>query len=181
MSGSPSWQAWLHEWGLSLGLVGFALFAGVIVSDLSIYGLGRFGRKHNWLKSFLEKRHKIRRAANWLDQHMLEMCIISHLVPGVLFPTFLAYGLYRISLKRFFLTILAVDMIYVTGALYLFLGLGLNPFDRSNVGTYVALLAALVVLMTLGRIALIKMPFFKDEEAAYILRKQELFRHSARF
>jgi membrane protein DedA with SNARE-associated domain len=92
--------ALIVEQNLSPLLVGASLITGMVAGDLAIYGLGVLARRHQWIGRFAGDT-RVAEATRWLHRNVIGMFVLSRMVPGILFPTFLAYGLSRLSFLRF--------------------------------------------------------------------------------
>jgi membrane protein DedA with SNARE-associated domain len=88
-----------------------SVYLGVIAGDVLIYGLGHFAQKNRWLRSRIIGP-KVERIRLWLENHLVRVLILCRITPGLLFPTFVACGWFRIPFRRF-----AVVSI-LAGALY---------------------------------------------------------------
>jgi membrane protein DedA with SNARE-associated domain len=92
--------ALIVEQGLPPLLVATSLIVGMVTGDLVIYGLGVLARRHQWVRR-LAGDMRIAEATEWLHCNLIGMVVLSRVVPGVLFPTFLAYGLSGLPFLRF--------------------------------------------------------------------------------
>jgi membrane protein DedA with SNARE-associated domain len=84
-----------------------SVYLGIICGDIFIYGLGHVAQNNRWLREKIIGP-KVERIKLWLETHLVRVLIICRFTPGLLFPTFVACGWFRISFKRFaFVSILA--------------------------------------------------------------------------
>jgi membrane protein DedA with SNARE-associated domain len=72
----------------------------------------------------------LEKAKGWIDKHLLVAVATSHLVPWVLFPTFVAFGWFGLSFRRFVTTSALFAALYVPLALLVLTSLGkaASPF-----------------------------------------------------
>lgn len=88
-----------------------SVYLGIVTGDITIYGLGHIAQKNAWLRSKIIGP-KVERIKIWLEKHLVRVLILSRITPGLLFPTFVACGWFRIPFIRF--TIVSV----LSGAIY---------------------------------------------------------------
>jgi len=88
-----------------------SVYLGIVTGDITIYGLGHIAQKNAWLRSKIIGP-KVERIKIWLEKHLVRVLILSRITPGLLFPTFVACGWFRIPFIRF--TIVSV----LSGAVY---------------------------------------------------------------
>jgi len=77
-----------------------SVYMGIVVGDLLIYGLGHLAQKNAWLRSRIIGP-KVERIKLWLENHLVRVLILCRITPGLLFPTFVACGWFRIPFTRF--------------------------------------------------------------------------------
>jgi len=88
-----------------------SVYLGIISGDLLIYGLGRLAQKSNWLRSKIIGP-KVERVNLWLETNLVRVLILCRITPGLLFPTFVACGWFRIPLIRFATVSILAGAIY---------------------------------------------------------------------
>jgi membrane protein DedA with SNARE-associated domain len=76
------------------------VYLGIVFGDILIYGLGRMAQTNKWLKSKIIGP-KVERIKIWLETHLVRVLIVCRLTPGLLFPTFVACGWFKIPFWRF--------------------------------------------------------------------------------
>ena len=77
-----------------------SVYLGIVTGDILIYGLGHFAQKNRWLRSKIIGP-KVERIRLWLETHLVRVLILCRITPGLLFPTFVACGWFRIPFFRF--------------------------------------------------------------------------------
>ncbi len=94
------------------------LYAGVILGDLGLYGLGRLasgnGRGERYGRHRLLAPFRI-----WLDTRLILTVFAVRFIPGLRLPTYTASGFFRLHFPRFAITVIAATTIWTT---LLFLG-----------------------------------------------------------
>ncbi|MGE5393652.1 MAG: VTT domain-containing protein, partial [Candidatus Saccharibacteria bacterium] len=99
------------EHGMPLIFAYSSIFLGIISGDLLIYGLGHFAQKNAWLRSKVIGP-KVERVRLWLEGHLVRVLLLCRITPGLLFPTFIACGWFKIPFKRFALVTIISGVVY---------------------------------------------------------------------
>lgn len=99
------------EYGLPLGLAFISVYFGIVTGDLLIYGLGRVAQKNAWLQSKIIGP-RVDQMRIWLESNFVKVAAICRITPGLLFPTFVAFGWFRLPVKRFLI------ISFVTAGIY---------------------------------------------------------------
>jgi membrane protein DedA with SNARE-associated domain len=88
------------EHQLPLWMVYLSVYLGIVTGDLLIYGLGHLAQKNRWLRTKIIGP-KVERIKLWLETHLVRVLVLCRITPGLLFPTFVACGWFRIPFMRF--------------------------------------------------------------------------------
>jgi len=88
------------ENGLPLLFAYIPVYLGIVAGDILIYWLGRLAQTNKWLRTKIIGP-KIERLKLWLETHLVRVLAICRLTPGLLFPTFVACGWFKIPFWRF--------------------------------------------------------------------------------
>jgi membrane protein DedA with SNARE-associated domain len=99
------------EHGLPLLFAYIPIYLGIVIGDIGIYGLGRLAQSNKWLKSKIIGP-KVERVNQWLNTHLVRVLVVCRLTPGLLFPTFVACGWFKIPFWRF------ATVSIIAGAIY---------------------------------------------------------------
>jgi membrane protein DedA with SNARE-associated domain len=99
------------EHGMPLVYAYSSIFLGIIAGDLIIYGLGHFAQKNAWLRSKVIGP-KVERIKLWLENHLVRVLLLCRITPGLLFPTFVACGWFKIPFSRFALITIISGVVY---------------------------------------------------------------------
>jgi len=99
------------EHGMPLVYGYVSIFLGIIAGDLIIYGLGHFAQKNAWLRSKVIGP-KVERIKLWLETHLVRVLLLCRITPGLLFPTFVACGWFKIPFSRFALITIISGIVY---------------------------------------------------------------------
>ncbi len=126
--------------------VGIVLFGAIIASDVCIYGVGVLVRRNDWARARFLRNEAAVQSSTWLESHLTHAVVLSRLVPGVLFPTFVACGGFGVSFKRFVLTTLSISAVYTPLALYTLSHLGIGALSNVGSGPLLAGFVAFVLI-----------------------------------
>ena len=138
---------------LLLGVAATSLCAGMISRDLVLYGLGAAARRSGLARQLLIGP-RVERLANWLGGNLMKVVMVSRLVPGLMFPAYIACGWFGLSFPRFALTSIATTAIYLPAILGLALFFGQAALGWVGGWAWLALIAPLAVAALLrGRLA----------------------------
>jgi membrane protein DedA with SNARE-associated domain len=88
------------ESGLPLLYAYVPVYLGIVAGDVIIYWLGRLAQSSKWLKTKIIGP-KVERIEKWLNNHLVRILVVCRLTPGLLFPTFVACGWFKIPFWRF--------------------------------------------------------------------------------
>lgn len=138
----------VHSGHMSLWLCLAVLLAGVVASDLAIFGLGRLARSHKWIAAWLPVG-TVPGAA--LDRNLAWIIPVCRFVPGMLFTTFATCGLLGLDFRRFALIAVLTAAIYTPALLYAVLRFGDAVVSPGQLWPWAAVLAGLFVLTALCR------------------------------
>lgn len=99
------------EHGLPLVYAYSSVYLGIVTGDILIYGLGRFAQSNVWLRSKIIGP-KIEKAKLWLESNLVRVLVLCRITPGLLFPTFVACGWFKIPFGRFAIVSILSGAIY---------------------------------------------------------------------
>ena len=111
------------EHKLPLWMAYSSVYLGIVSGDLLIYGLGHMAQKNKWLRSRIIGP-KVERVQFWLESHLVRVLVLCRITPGLLFPTFVACGWFRIPLSRFATVSILAGAIYSSVVLTLIILFG---------------------------------------------------------
>jgi membrane protein DedA with SNARE-associated domain len=107
---------------IPLGAALGALYAGIAVGDVGLYGLGNFASRHRWARRLvpMEAYDEVQR---WLRQHLFATVATTRFLPGMRLPVYTACGFLHMPLARFAAIVAAATFVWTTllfGAAYAF-------------------------------------------------------------
>jgi membrane protein DedA with SNARE-associated domain len=133
---------------LSLQLAFLVIFLGMVTRDLVLYGLGALAR-HNALARRYLIRPRVQLLRNWLDGKLLWVIFVGRIVPGLMFPSYIAIGWFRLPFGRFLLVTTALSVVYLPTVFAIVYVLGSAAFQHLGNWTWLIALAPLTVLLLL--------------------------------
>ncbi len=108
-----------------------SVYLGIVAGDLLIYGLGHFAQKNRWLRSKIIGP-KVERVRLWLENHLVRVLILCRVTPGLLFPTFVACGWFRIPFVRFATVSILAGAVYSSVVLTIVILFGGSRIESSG-------------------------------------------------
>jgi membrane protein DedA with SNARE-associated domain len=128
---------------MPVGLVVAAIYLGMVVSDLALYGIGAGARRMPWLGR-LAVNGRVTSFGDTLRRNLLGLAALGRVVPGVIFVVMIACGWARVPLTRVALASLVTSALYLPLMLYLVVVFGDALDDRAGLWTWPFLLGLLV-------------------------------------
>lgn len=129
-----------------------ALYAGIILGDLGLYGLGRLAARVPWCARLLPPA-RLGDAAPMLHTHVTRVVFISRFLPGARLPTYTACGYAGVGFGRFALAATGATLIWTSLLFGVSLHAGrlileyLGPWRWAGLGGFV------LTVLLLGRLA----------------------------
>ncbi len=136
---------------VSLPLALGSLYAGIVLGDVGLYGLGRLSADHPWaLRLVPHRRRDIGR--DWVSRRIIIVVLISRFTPGLRLPTYTTCGFLRTPFFSFTLAAAMATLIWTS--LLFFVSLKLGALMLHYLGPYrwAGLAVLLVLLIVSGRL-----------------------------
>jgi membrane protein DedA with SNARE-associated domain len=95
-----------------------ALFSGVVLGDLGLYGLGRLIALFNLSERFLDPA-RVEALKIWLDRRLTLGVFIVRFLPGLRLSAYTTYGFLAMPFFRFVLSAVLAASVWTTGLFYL--------------------------------------------------------------
>ena len=127
-----------------------ALFLGIILGDLALYGLGRSARTHPKLGRLIEHDLVVPLKV-WLESRYVLTIFSVRFVPGLRLPTYAASGFFRASFRAFLLTAVSATLLWTTLLFTLSYWFGAATSAWLDSVRYGIAGAFLLILLILGR------------------------------
>jgi membrane protein DedA with SNARE-associated domain len=90
----------VEQGALSSVLALVALYIGIVLGDLGLYGLGRLSAGIPWIARFLPPQRQETIKA-WLSVRIFKVVLVSRFLPGLRLPTYTTCGFVGADLQRF--------------------------------------------------------------------------------
>lgn len=137
---------------LSLPLALVALYAGIVLGDLGLYGLGALSAKNHWAQRLVPRRRQDI-AQGWVQRRVIPLVLVSRFVPGLRLPTYTTLGFLRAPLGQFALAAIAATLVWTSGLFFISLKLGMLMERYLGIWRWAGLAIFCVLLIVVGRFA----------------------------
>ena len=97
---------------LLVEVAAISLAAGMISRDLMLYVLGATARRSGLAKRYLIGA-RVQTLGVWLEGNLIKVVVVSRIVPGLMFPAYIACGWFHVPFGRFLLTSAATTAVYL--------------------------------------------------------------------
>jgi membrane protein DedA with SNARE-associated domain len=137
---------------ISLPLALAALYAGILLGDLGLYGLGRASASHGWAQKFVPpRRQDIGR--EWVASRVIPLVLVSRFIPGLRLPTYTTLGFLRAPLQKFTLAAIGATLIWTSTLFFISMKLGALLMHYLGDWRWAGLAGFCVALILVGRLA----------------------------
>lgn len=130
---------------LSLGVAVPCLAGGMISRDLLLYALGAFARRSGRARELLISA-RVQRLAGWVRGRMVRVIVVARLVPGLMFPAYIACGWFGLPWRRFAAISIAATAVYLPVVLTFGTLFGRLALDRIGNWAWIGLALPLIFL-----------------------------------
>ncbi len=137
---------------VSLPLALVSLYAGIILGDFGLYGLGRLSAHNAWAKRLVGKRRRDL-GHQWVSRRVVPTVLIARFVPGLRLPTYTTMGFLHAPFLPFALTAMGATLIWTSGLFFVSLKLGHIMLHYLGPWRWAGLAGFCVMLIVMGRIA----------------------------
>ncbi len=90
-----------------------SLYAGIVLGDLGLYGIGMLSARFGWARRLLPPAAR-RDGQNWLRGRVFRVVFASRFVPGARLPTYTACGFLGVGLGPFLAAAVVATSIWTT-------------------------------------------------------------------
>lgn len=144
--------------GLAAHVALIALYVGIVVGDLGVYGLGRAAARFPWARRW---RPRAPASRNWLGTHVVRVVFISRFIPGARLPTYTACGFAGADLKRFALAAIGATLIWTSLLFGVSLRVGGFLIAHLGVWRWAGMACFMVAIVVISRFAA---RFYEDQQ-----------------
>lgn len=133
--------------------VALSLYLGIVSGDCCVYGLGALARQSEWARRWIAGID-LERTKAWMEKRLPLAVATSHLVPWVLFPTFVTFGWFAVPFRRFAATSAVFNAVYIPAALLVLttVGRAFWAFLNANIWSLWLVVGAAVATVTALRL-----------------------------
>lgn len=129
-----------------------ALYAGIILGDLGLYGLGALSAQVPMVARWVPPS-RMRQGRAWLDGKVFRVVFISRFIPGARLPTYTACGFLHANLRRFALAAVVATLIWTSLLFSVSLKVGALLMEHLGVWRWAGAIGFAVVVILVGRTA----------------------------
>lgn len=90
-----------------------ALYIGIVLGDLGLYGIGRYAATHERARLLIGEK-RLEKGREWLNHRLITALLGARFVPGMRLPTYVASGFLRIPFMSFALIAIVAIAIWTT-------------------------------------------------------------------
>lgn len=138
--------------GLSVGLALGALYVGIVLGDLGLYGLGRLSARLPWIGRLLPP-HRSQTIKAWLEGRVFRVVLVSRFLPGLRLPTYTTCGFVGADLRQFALAAVIATICWTSLLFGISLGIGQILLDHFGAWRWAGAAGFIVFVVLAGRIA----------------------------
>ncbi len=129
-----------------------ALYAGIVLGDVGLYGLGRLSAQVPWIaRRVLPHRHDSLR--EWIGSRIFKVVLVSRFVPGLRLPTYTTCGFVRANFKKFFAAAVVATGCWTSLLFTVSLRIGHVLLDHLPAWRWAGAAGFIIFLIAAGRIA----------------------------
>lgn len=137
-----------------------ALYAGIVLGDLALYGLGKLAASRPWINRLVSaERHA--RGQRWLSKRVFRVVFVSRFLPGARLPTYTACGFLGASFLRFALAAVIATSIWTSLLFLLSMRIGHLLMEHFGAWRWAGAIGFAMVVLMIGRVV----AHFQDEAA----------------
>jgi membrane protein DedA with SNARE-associated domain len=140
--------------GMSIAVALAALFIGIVLGDLGLYGLGRLAGFMPWIDRLLPPRRQDM-MRGWLAGRVFRVVLVSRFLPGMRLPTYSTCGFLRADLKQFTLAAICATLCWTSLLFGVSLRVGQFLMDHFGAWRWAGAGGFAVFVILAGRVAVV--------------------------
>ncbi len=129
-----------------------ALYAGIVLGDLGLYGLGALSSRVPMVARWVPPG-RMRQGRAWLDGRVFRVVFISRFIPGARLPTYTACGFLHANLRRFALAAVVATLVWTSLLFGVSLKVGALLIEHLGAWRWAGAIGFAVVVILVGRTA----------------------------
>lgn len=142
-------QVHLHTISIPVALI--ALYIGIVVGDVGLYGLGALAAKwrpaQRWITVPSAQTQQL-----WLSKNLFMVVFISRFIPGTRLPLYTACGFFRAGLPVFTAATTCATLIWTTALFMLSLRIGGMLLVHLGAWRWVGIAGFVIIIILMGRL-----------------------------
>jgi membrane protein DedA with SNARE-associated domain len=142
----------VQDGGVSAPVALAALYTGIVLGDLGLYGLGRMSAHIPWIARRLPPhRHETIKA--WISGRVFKVVLFSRFLPGLRLPTYTTCGFAGANIRQFTLAAVVATSLWTSLLFAISLRLGQFLMDHLGVWRWAGAAGLVVFIILAGRAA----------------------------
>ncbi|MBM9400918.1 VTT domain-containing protein [Gluconacetobacter azotocaptans] len=140
---------------VSLGVALVALYIGIVVGDLGLYGLGRLAALWPPARRWVAVPGTGQQGADsqgWFGRNVFRIVFISRFIPGARLPLYTACGFFRASIGRFAGAAILATLIWTSLLFAVSLRIGQFLIDHLGAWKWLGMAGFVLTIILVGRI-----------------------------
>jgi membrane protein DedA with SNARE-associated domain len=140
----------VEDGGVALWVALLSLYAGIVLGDLGLYGLGRLSGRVPWVARQLPPRRQETIRA-WIDGRIFRVVLVSRFLPGLRLPTYTTCGFVGADLRQFTLAAVIATSCWTSMLFAVSLRLGQVLMDHLGAWRWVGVAGFIAFIIIAGR------------------------------
>jgi len=141
----------VEDGALAAPLALASLYAGIVLGDLGLYGLGRLSAHVPWVARRLPP-HRQETIRAWISGRIFKVVLVSRFLPGLRLPTYTTCGFVGANLRQFTTAAVVATLCWTSLLFGLSLKLGQLLMDHFGVWRWAGAAGFVVFLILAGRV-----------------------------
>jgi membrane protein DedA with SNARE-associated domain len=129
-----------------------SLYAGIVLGDLGLYGMGRLAALVPWFRRWIPPQREEAVKA-WFDGRVFKIVLISRFLPGLRLPTYTTCGFLGADIRQFTLAAVIATCIWTTLLFTMSLKIGQFLMDHLGAWRWAGAAGFVVFVIIAGRAA----------------------------
>lgn len=141
-----------EEGGVPVPLALGSLYAGIVLGDLGLYGLGRLSARVRFVARLVPPQRS-RALRDWLRGRVFKVVLVSRFLPGMRLPTYTACGFLGCDLRQFTLAAVVATLAWTSLLFGISLRIGQVLIDHFSAWRWAGAVGFAITLVLLSRVA----------------------------
>jgi membrane protein DedA with SNARE-associated domain len=137
---------------LSVWVALVSLYAGIVLGDLGLYGLGRLSASVPWVARQLPP-HRQEAIRAWISGRIFKVVLVSRFLPGLRLPTYTTCGFVGANLRQFAVAAIMATLCWTSLLFGVSLKLGQCLMDHLGAWRWAGAAGFVVFIILAGRAA----------------------------